>query len=98
MKKGADGSVVAAPIWREFITKALANQKPEEFKKPKGIIEMAVDRVSGKLPTKYTPSTKKEVFASFNVPKDWDNVHLGISTSTASKILPSPIKNVAQNN
>jgi 1A family penicillin-binding protein len=33
MSEGADGSVVAAPIWRAFMNKALANAAVEEFPK-----------------------------------------------------------------
>jgi 1A family penicillin-binding protein len=33
MSNGADGSVVAAPIWRAFMDKALANMSVEEFPK-----------------------------------------------------------------
>ncbi len=75
MSGKADGSVVAAPIWNEFMRRALANKPNEDFPRPDGIIEMAVDAVSGKLPTTETPITKTEIFASFNVPKELDNVH-----------------------
>ncbi len=76
MKEGADGSVVAAPIWNSFMVAALENTPPEPFVRPAGIVELTVDAVSGKLPTKYTPFTKKEIFASFNAPKDSDDVHV----------------------
>jgi 1A family penicillin-binding protein len=75
MKTRADGSVVAAPIWNEFMRRALENKPPEEFPRPEGIIELAVDSFSGKLPTTYTPTTKNEIFASFNEPKEYDDVH-----------------------
>lgn len=76
MKKGADGLVVAAPIWNEFMRRALEGKPVEEFARPDGIIEMAVDSLSGKLPTSATPSTKTEIFASFNVPTAEDDVHI----------------------
>lgn len=75
MKTRADGSVVAAPIWNEFMRRALENKSAESFSRPEGIKEIAVDTLSGKLPTAYTPSTKIEIFASFNEPKETDNIH-----------------------
>lgn len=75
MKKGADGSVVAAPIWNEFMRRALEGKPAEEFTRPEGIQEIAVDTLSGKLPTAYSPGTKTEIFSSFNAPKESDDVH-----------------------
>ncbi len=78
MRAGADGSVVAAPIWHAFMEKAVAGTPVELFKRPSTIIEMAVDVVSGKLPTQYTPKTKVEIFAPFNVPTEKDDIHVPI--------------------
>lgn len=68
MKNGADGSVVAAPIWKKFMETALADSLPQPFKRPEGIVELTIDSATGKLPTANTLSKKKEVFASFNNP------------------------------
>lgn len=77
MSGGASGSLVAAAIWNEFMRKALEGKPIEEFTRPEGVVDVAVDALSGKLPTAFTPSTKVEVFASnFNVPSEFDNVHL----------------------
>lgn len=78
MKKGADGGIVAAPIWNSFMKKALAGKPVIGFSRPEGIQDVVVDGVSGKLPTQYSPSTKTEIFADFSVPKDYDNVHIPI--------------------
>lgn len=69
MKKGADGVVVAAPLWNEFMKKALIDKKIEFFKKPQPIItgkpildgnyiaetRVKIDIVSGKRATSSTP-------------------------------------------
>ena len=69
MKNGADGSMIAAPIWHEFMQKALANKPIENFVPPfgdapekpvlRGIIfggtTFKIDRASGKLATDLTP-------------------------------------------
>ncbi len=76
MKKGADGSVIAAPIWNQYMREALKDTAPEAFAKPEEIItgkpfldgqdmpeiKIAVDVMSNKLATPYTPkSTTKEI-------------------------------------
>lgn len=76
MKKGADGSIVAAPIWNQFMKEALKDTAPEQFKPPEKIItgkpvldgqqaaetKIKIDTMSNKLATQYTPlSTTKEV-------------------------------------
>lgn len=48
MKKGADGVYVAAPLWNEFMTKALAGTPVEQFEKPQGIKKVTLDKVTGK--------------------------------------------------
>jgi membrane peptidoglycan carboxypeptidase len=79
LKKGADGVVVAAPIWHDFMLQALATSTPETFAVPPGITQATVDSVSGLLPTDATPQTKTETFASFSVPTAYDNVHQKIA-------------------
>lgn len=78
MREGADGVIVAAPIWNQFMREALKDTPPEQFLEPPGIQHIIVDSVSGKLPTEYTPQTKTEVFASFALPKDYDDVHIPV--------------------
>ncbi|MCL5009345.1 MAG: PBP1A family penicillin-binding protein [Patescibacteria group bacterium] len=78
MKKGADGVLVAAPIWNRFMKEALKGKPAEEFKAPDGIQQITVDAVSGKLPTGLTPSTKVETFASYNAPTQYDDVHISL--------------------
>lgn len=49
MKGAADGSVVAAPIWQEFMKRVLGDTPIEEFKKPDNY-ETGKDIIDGKLP------------------------------------------------
>lgn len=77
MKRGADGSIVAAPIWNYYMLEALKNTPIESFTKPSEVItgkpvldgqitagnEIKIDTMSGKLATQYTPqSTIKIVY------------------------------------
>jgi membrane peptidoglycan carboxypeptidase len=75
MKNGADGSVVAAPIFHNFIEKALANVPNEEFTRPDGIKDIAVEKYSNKLPNSYSKETVTDIFAEWQVPKEQDDVH-----------------------
>ncbi|MEY4744784.1 MAG: hypothetical protein RL272_729 [Candidatus Parcubacteria bacterium] len=69
MKQGADGSKVAAPIWNQFMRKALAGSPAESFEAPapfttgKPVLDgekssqvtVKVDRFTGKIATEFTP-------------------------------------------
>jgi len=76
MKRGADGSIIAAPIWNQYMREALANTPVESFPVPaniptgKAILDgslhgeqkIIIDEMSGKLATEYTPEeTRKEI-------------------------------------
>ena len=70
MSKGADGSVVAAPIWHEYMKRVLTGTPVETFKKPdsyytgKAVLDgkvasstlVKIDRASGLLATDLTPA------------------------------------------
>lgn len=67
MKRGADGSVVAAPIWNSFMRQALAKTKPEQFRKakiPKTGKPILDGKIEGEEPTKVDRITGKEIPAS----------------------------------
>ena len=80
MKKGADGSVIAAPIWREYMDKALAGSLIEGFAaatidltgKPvlDGVIgeetTVKIDKFTGKLATSETPESAVEEKKFYN--------------------------------
>lgn len=68
MTRGADGSVVAAPIWQEFMKRALEETPVEGFVKPPSTdatkavllgksqeVKIAIDTVTGKRATAFTP-------------------------------------------
>jgi len=69
MKRGADGSVVAAPIWNAYMRAAVADQPVETFQEPpantatkpvlrgemSGAVPIKIDKVTGKRATEFTP-------------------------------------------
>jgi 1A family penicillin-binding protein len=72
MKKGADGVVVAAPIWNKFMEEVHKDQPQLAFARPEGIQEVKVSRRSGKLATAHTFDAITEIFADYSVPKQKD--------------------------
>ncbi len=82
MKKGADGSMVAAPIWNDFMERVLGKTPVEQFKTPQPLtvekpvlrgqieneVKVNIDRASGKLATALTPP-------SFVVEKAYRQLH-----------------------
>ncbi len=82
LKKGADGVLVAAPIWHDFMVAALKDTPAEDFPAPSGIQKVVVDELSGKLPTDASPNTKTETFADYSAPSTYDNVHIKVATDS----------------
>ncbi len=84
-----DAVITAAPIWKSFMQEALKGTPAEAFPEPEGIQRVEVDKLSGKLPGPYTRETKTEVFASYSVPKEKDDLHLAVDvTETPETPLP----------
>lgn len=81
MKKGADGSVVALPIWNKFMTVYHKTKQAEDFPIPTGIQTVTVDKLSNKLPTEVSPELVSDIFASWQVPADKDDVHVKVKVN-----------------
>lgn len=90
MKSGADGSIVAAPIFHAFIEKALADVPDESFVVPPGIQTVQVEKYSSKLPNQYSSEFTTDIFADWQVPKEKDDVHQLVRICRGSnKLAPS---------
>jgi len=70
----SSGITGAAPIWHRIMTEVLKNEKDTPFKRPDGIVEIDVDRISGLLIGPYS-ETRKELFAKWQVPQRVDDMH-----------------------
>lgn len=70
MKAGADGSIVAAPIWNEYMRRVLGEENIENFNAPNipitgkavldgktGETKIKIDKASGLLATEFTPES-----------------------------------------
>lgn len=85
----ADGYNVAAPIFKEFMTKALAESPKEDFAIPDGIRQETVSKYNGKLVSDLTPLDQRitDFFASFAVPTEVDDSYQENPDFTASERL-----------
>lgn len=89
MRSGADGSVIAAPIFHAFIDKALANTPAEDFKKPDGIQTITVAKYSNKLPSEGTRETTTDIFASWQIPTERDDTSITVKVCKSNgKLAP----------
>jgi membrane carboxypeptidase/penicillin-binding protein PbpC len=82
--KKATGSVIAAPLWHSIITWLHDGLPAEYFEVPPGIETAAIDSVSGKVPTKYSPNTRDEQFIEGTAPTLPDDVHIPFKICKAS--------------
>jgi len=78
MSAGAAGAMAAAPIWHKYMASVLTDQPKENFVRPAGIAEATVDKLSNKLPNENSPETLTDIFASWQAPKDKDDIHIKI--------------------
>ncbi|MBI4995269.1 penicillin-binding protein [Candidatus Peregrinibacteria bacterium] len=90
-KANADGYNVAAPIWSKFMAAALAQKPNEEFLRPEGIKSVTVSKASGKLLSPGAPDDGKvsEIFASFSVPTEIDDIYKQIEVNEKDNLLPN---------
>ncbi len=72
MKRTADGYNLAAPIWKEFMIKALEKKVPSYFSIPSGITKVKISKSSGLLPNVETTPAEmitEDLFASYAIPE-----------------------------
>lgn len=72
MAGGADGSVVAAPIFHDYMVKIADD---EDFVRPAGIQEITVEKYSNLLPSEYSKQFTTDLFASWQVPTKRDDIN-----------------------
>lgn len=82
----AGGSVAAAPIWDDFMERIHQGLPVENFDRPSGIQEVAVDKLSNKLPVDGS-EVIKDIFAAWQVPTTKDDVHLRVRVCRENGLL-----------
>jgi penicillin-binding protein 1B len=77
---GLSGSESAAPIWAEFMKRAVAlpqYKMTEDFDPPPGVLQETIDPQSGQLATSSCPQTVQEYFVSGSEPTQMCELHGG---------------------
>ncbi len=72
------GATVAAPIFRDFMREALADQPPTPFRIAPGIEEVAVNSSTGQPVAPGSPGAIMEAFKAGTAPGENDNVLIGV--------------------
>jgi len=85
MKAGAAGLVIAAPIYHEYMDNVV--NPDDKFEQPDGIQTVTVDKLSTKLPTEHSPETITDIFASWQVPTEQDNIHVKVKILKGTDLL-----------
>jgi len=65
---GEQGALAAAPIFRDFMKEALADEPPTPFRVPQGIIEVPINPVTGSAVADGTPGSILEAFKAGTEP------------------------------
>lgn len=91
----ADGLNVAAPIWKDFLTRVTAsNPAPvTQFSQPEGLIQVQISTLSGELPTTCTPLTarKADLFLREKPPTLQDPACKKLAVDRVTGLLPSDV-------
>ncbi len=85
----ANGYDAASPIFNAVMTEALKDIPAEPFPEPEGIKHVQVSKASGKLPGPTTPATMitTEIFPSFSVPTETENLFFTVKLDKVSGLL-----------
>lgn len=87
-------NLTAISLWRTVMEKAHEGLEAKNFTEPEGIIRIAVDTVSGKLPSALSykdprGTVREEVFVAGTEPKTMDDVHFEVEIDSTLKKLAS---------
>jgi 1A family penicillin-binding protein len=79
------GSLGAAPIWNEYMERALEGSPAQKFERPSGIKDVKVDKLTGLLPAA-GGATKTEIFTNDNAPRDKSPVKTNASDACKPEV------------
>jgi membrane peptidoglycan carboxypeptidase len=71
-------------LWHHIIRDATRGTKIENFKRPKGLVDVNVDAWSGQRPGPYTVRTWKETFIEGTEPREKDTLHVETAIDAAT--------------
>ncbi len=88
------GSKSSAILWQSFMNTIHENYADTSFEKPNGIVTVAVDTKSGKLPTELSyldtrNTVRNEYFAEGTQPTEYDDLHVQLTVCADSGLIPT---------
>lgn len=75
---GGTGGQASAPIWAEYMQKAVANLPVEDFQAPENVSFVLINPRSGRLAKEGTPGAVMECFIKGTEPNNYDGEELGL--------------------
>jgi penicillin-binding protein 1B len=87
---GLSGSASAAPIWAEFMKRAVTlpeYKNPPDFDQPDGVVQETIDPQSGQIATSSCPQTVQEDFIAGSEPTQMCDLHDGKGVSAGGNWL-----------
>ena len=75
----------AARLWGEYMRKVVEGREVAYFSQPNNLETVSIDPITGKLPNKYTPKVKEELFKKENVPREAESLHGPVETVKIDK-------------
>ena len=75
--KGFTGGAVAAPIWEQFMKKAVASKPVTDFVKPDTVVSVSIDPTTGYLATPDCPVRRDEIYSAETEPTAYCPKHGG---------------------
>lgn len=90
-----NSNLTAITLWRNIMERAQAGLEPRKFAEPEGMVHLAVDTQSGKLPSALSyadprGTVKEEIFAPGTEPKEQDDVHVELEVDELLNKLAGP--------
>jgi 1A family penicillin-binding protein len=75
--KGFTGGAIAAPIWENFMNKAVAMRPAEDFAKPEAVVSLTIDPATGFPAREECPQKQEEFFIAGTEPTEPCTKHGG---------------------
>ncbi|MBI4062980.1 MAG: PBP1A family penicillin-binding protein [Elusimicrobia bacterium] len=72
---GLSGAKDAAPLWAEFMSKALAGKPKTKFSKPEGVVKITIDAATGLKAVSGCKDRRQEVFVAGTEPQGYCPLH-----------------------
>jgi len=73
MRGEASGSVVAAPIWHQFMASATRKYSVKNFNRPANISDISIAKLSNKKATNDSWETTNDIATDWQTPEEYDN-------------------------